>query len=141
MQITLSFVRMMYLYGVGSFMAAAAIAANWFIREMMGGGIAVVSVQPDMASYYMPMVFGGICAWLFILPINMLNWVHKGLIFGLVPALTYLSLRSGGFDKILEFLTPDRFLRHDTLLVVLVFCLVWGLGVSYFANKHGQGHG
>jgi len=138
MQITLSFQRMMYLYGLGSLMAAAAITVNWFIREMMGGGIAVVSVQPDMASYYMPMVWGGVWAIAFVLPLNMMSWVVKGLLIGIGPALTYLSLKSGGFDKIIEFLTPDRFLRHDTLLVVLVFCLVWGLGVSYFARKHGQ---
>ncbi len=138
MQITLSFQRMMSLYGLGSLMAAAAITVNWFIREMMGGGIAVVSVQPDMASYYMPMVWGGVWAIAFVLPLNMMSWVVKGLLIGIGPALTYLSLKSGGFDKIIEFLTPDRFLRHDTLLVVLVFCLVWGLGVSYFARKHGQ---
>ena len=138
MQITLSFLRMMYLYGLGSVMAAAAITVNWFIREMMGGGIAVVSVQPDMSSYYMPMVWGGIWAIAFVLPLNMLSWVVKGLLLGIGPAITYLSLKSGGFDKIAEFLTPDRFLRHDTLLVVLVFCVVWGLGVSFFARKHGQ---
>ena len=138
MQITLSFQRMMYLYGLGSLMAAAAITVNWFIREMMGGGIAVVSVQPDMASYYMPMVWGGVWAIAFVLPLNMMSWVVKGLLIGIGPALTYLSLKSGGFDKIIEFLTPARFLRHDTLLVVLVFCAVWGLGVSYFARKHGQ---
>ena len=125
----------MFLYGVGSLMAAIAIAVNWGLRELMGGGIAVVSVQPDMASYYMPMVWGGVWALAFVLPINILSWIPKGLILGVGPALTYLSLKGGGFDRILEFLTPDRFLRHDTLLVVLVFCLVWGLGVSYFARS------
>ena len=138
MQITLSFARFMYLYGLGSLMAAVAITVNWLVREMMGGGLAVVSVQPDLSSYYMPMVWGGVWAFVFMLPVSMLSWRGKGLLYGIGPALTYLSLRSGGFDKILEFLTPDRFLRHDTLLVVLVFSVVWGLGVSYFAHKHGQ---
>lgn len=138
MQITLSFQRMMFLYGVGSLMAAVAISVNWGVRELMGGGLAVVSVQPDMAAYYMPMVWGGIWALAFILPIHFLSWVPKGLILGIAPALTYLSLKSGGLDRILEFLTPDRFLRHDTLLVVLIFSVVWGVGVSHFAKSGAQ---
>lgn len=137
MQITLSFQRMMFLYGVGSLMAIVAVTANWLLREMMGGGIAVVSVQPDMASYYMPMVWGGIWGLAYVLPLNMLSWFVKGLIYGLGLAATYLSLRSGGFDQFVEFFTPDRILRHDTLLTVLVFCIIWGLGTSKLANRGG----
>jgi len=135
MHITLSFQRMMFLYGVGSLMAALAITVNWGARELMGGGLAVMSVQPDIAAYYMPMVWGGLWALAFILPINFVSWIPKGLILGVAPALTHLSLKSGGFDRVFEFLAPDRFLRHDTLLVVLIFCVVWGLGVSYFAKS------
>lgn len=128
--------KVFLLYGIGSAMGAAATAVNWLVREFLGGGLAIVSTQPGLNDYYMPMVWGGIWGVLFLLPINIVSWVGKGIVLGIVPGLTYLSLKAGGFDRLVDFISPDRFLRHDTLIVLLVYMFVWGLGTSYLANKY-----
>lgn len=128
--------RIFLLYGIGSAMGAVATAVNWLVREFLGGGLAVVAAQPGLDDYYMPMVWGGIWGLLFLLPINFVSWIGRGIVLGLVPGLTYLSLKAGGFDRLIDFISPDRFLRHDTLIVLLVYMFVWGLGTSYMASRH-----
>lgn len=135
MNIEFSFNRIALLYGIGSLMGAVTVTADWFVREMMGGGLALLSFQPGIDNYYMPMVWGGVWALLYIFPLNSLSWVWRGIIFGFAPALTHLSLKSGGVNQAIDFLSPDRFLRHDTLIVIIVYIIFWGLSTSYLSRK------
>lgn len=131
-----SLTRVFILYGIGSLMGAVANAANWLVREFLGGGLAIVSTQPGLSDYYMPMVWGGVWGLLFLLPIHFVSWIGRGIVLGVVPGLTYVSLKAGGFDRLIDFLSPDRFLRHDTLIVLLVYMFIWGLGTSYLASRY-----
>lgn len=128
--------RIFLLYGIGSAMGAVATVANWLLREFLGGGLAIVTTQPGLQDYYMPMVWGGICALLFVLPLNFVSWIGRGIVIGLVPGLVNLSLKAGGLDRLIDFLSPDRFLRHDTLIVLLIYMFIWGLGTSYMVNRY-----
>lgn len=128
--------RVFLLYGIGSAMGAATTAVNWLVREFIGGGLAIVTAKPGLDDYYMPMVWGGICGLLFLLPIHFVSWIGRGIVLGIVPGLAYLSLKAGGLDRLVDFISPDRLLRHDTLIVLLAYMFVWGLGSSYLANRY-----
>lgn len=122
-------------YGIGSLMGAAALFANWFLREFFGGGLALLAVKPDLDDYYMPMVWGGVWALAFLMPMQAFSWVGRGIVLGIGPGLTYLSLKAGGLDRLVDFISPDRFLRHDTLIVLLIYMFIWGIGTSYVLER------
>ena len=130
------FNRFAFLFGLGSLAAALTVLANWGIRETIGGGLALVTARPTLTTFYEPMVWGGIWGLLYLIPISNVKWFWKGMIFGLLPGLCTQWLRSGGLgEDIFKILAPDRLLRHDALLTMLAYVLVWGLVTAYCARQ------
>ena len=127
--------KIFVLYGIGSVMGAAATLVNWLVREFMGGGLSSLAGQPGLQAYYMPMVWGGVFGLLFLLPLNLVSWIGRGIILGIIPGLAQLALKSGGIHRIVDLMSPDVFMRHDTLVVMLVYMFVWGLGTSFLAGR------
>ena len=128
--------RIFIFYGIGSIMGAVATVSNWLVREFLAGGLSSLAASPTLGDYYMPMVWGGICGLLFLIPIHFVSWIGRGIGLGIVPGLIVLSLKAGGFDRLVDFVSPDRFLRHDTLIVLLVYMFIWGLGSSALAKRY-----
>lgn len=126
--------RLTYLYGIGTIGGALALTAQWILKEVAGGGLALLTTQPKIESFYMPMVWGGIWALLYLLPIK-IKPLWQALIFFWAPAFTFMALRGGNAGKVQEFFTPDRLLRQDMLLVLLVYFICWGLVTSTLANR------
>lgn len=130
----MQFERIAFLYGVGTVGGALAITAQWILKELAGGGLALTTTQPKLDAYYMPMVWGGLWALLYLIPMR-IKPIYKALIFFWAPALTYMALRSGGWSKVQELIMPDRLLRQDMLLVLIVYFVFWGLLTSKLATR------
>jgi uncharacterized membrane protein (GlpM family) len=129
--------RLLTLYGVGSLGGALTVLAYWALAEGVNG-LPFVSFKPGMEAFYAPMVWGGIWALLYILPLTINNTV-KGLIFSLFPAFTHLALTSGGFGRFLDGISVNIVVNHKSLVVVLVYAVFWGLVTSYIAPSNGGG--
>ena len=135
---SLTFPRVAIAYGIGSLGGAVTVFVDWAVREFAGGGLALLTFKPGLETFYQPTFWGGLWGLLFLLPVGM-SWMGRGLIFGIFPALTHLALESGGFHKVVELIAPERLLRHDMLLVLLVYMLAWGLLCSYLNRTQNGG--
>lgn len=133
---SIQFDRVAYLYGIGTLGGALALTSQWILKELAGGGLALVTTQPKLENFYMPMVWGGFWALLYLLPVRIAP-MWQAVVYFWAPALTFMALRSGGWTKVQELITPDRLLRQDALLVLVVYFVCWGLLTSKLANRGG----
>jgi hypothetical protein len=125
--------RLLTLYAVGSLAGALTVGAYWGLSKVAQGGLSFLAADITMQTFYAPMVWGGLWAFLYIIPLN-ISWFWKGIIFSLMPAFTALSLKSGGFDALDEFLTFHAVTRHDVLLVLVIYLVCWGLVTGWMTR-------
>ncbi|MBI1363098.1 MAG: hypothetical protein GC134_03860 [Proteobacteria bacterium] len=127
--------RMMILYGVGSLGGALTVLAYWALAQS-ANGLPFVSFKPELASFYEPMVWGGLWGFLYLLPFNVSPLI-KGVIFSIFPALTHLAMSSGGLEKLMDYASLNMVVNHKTLVVLLIYALFWGVVTSYMSPRQG----
>jgi len=123
-------------YSAGAFATLIALLAGWMashsgILAMTGTSF---SIQLSPAILYMSLVWGGICAFAYLLPgLSTLSWFQAGLLLALFPAaaeLLYLLPRSGFgyFGLSSGWATP---------VIISALCLIWGWTATLTASKAG----
>ena len=90
------------------------------------------SVQLSPTVFYTSLVWGGICAFAYLLPgLSSLSWFQAGFMLALFPAaaeLLYLLPRSGyGYFGISS--------GWGTPVIVIALCLIWGWIATLTASK------
>ncbi len=127
--------RLFILYGVGSLGGALTVVAYWLLAET-ANGLPFISFKPELATFYAPMVWGGIWAFLYVLPLHF-NALVKGVVFSVFPALTHLALSSGGLSKLVDFASVNMIINHKSLVVILIYALCWGVVTTNVASRNG----
>ena len=125
--------RVLILYALGSVGGALTVLAYWGLSQLAGGNLSFLSASLDIDDFYAPMVWGGVWAFLYLLPINV-KMVWKGLIFSLFPAMTHLSLKKGGLTDALSFIDLNILSRHDVLVTILIYLVFWGLFTAHMGK-------
>src|SRR5262245_37377935 len=127
------FLREMALcFSAGGIGALAKSGIVWLCANFAGSTLAshLASAQYPSA-FYTRIVWGGLAAWLFLLPLaRSSSWVVRGLLWGVIAALlqiVVLPLVSHGGIHL--SLVP--------LLSVFVLCCVWGVATALALRLFG----
>lgn len=134
MNISLS--RILYLYGVGSLGGFCAVLLQWLVRQLAGTNIAFMTSTLNLDALYGPMVWGGIWAQLYLVPLHT-NTMWKAALFFWGPAFTYLGLYGGGFTGVGRILAPDNFMRQEIFILLAIYFVAWGILTSILAKRAG----
>ena len=121
--------QMALCFSAGSVGALAKSGAVWGCAQFGAGMAAYLARAQYPSGLYARIVWGGIAAFLFLLPLSRNSWV-RGLIWGVVVALLQIvALPLLGHGSVHFELMP--------LLSVLVLGCVWGLASALALRLFG----
>lgn len=119
-------------FSAGSVGALAKSAAVWGVARFAAGtGLASHLANAQYpAGIYARIVWGGLAAFLFLLPLVRRSWIMRGLFWGLIVA---------GFQMIVLPLAAHSSLHFALLplLSVLVLSCIWGLATAFALRLFG----
>lgn len=125
--------QLLACYAAGSLGAVAALGAFWALAKFTSSWSFLI--QPSLADFYQPAVWGGLCGLLFLLPLRM-RWYYKGPLLALVPAIIQLFQAAGWFStEALAQVDANFFLEQRSLVTIGLYMLFWGLGGQYVLTK------
>jgi len=110
------------LNSVALFLAAAVGLSTFF-------GVSIMT-DWSLEWLYPRLVWGGVLAFLFVLPLYQTKWVVRGLVWSIVPTIPHLFIVFPGQADTLGGVENIE-VGVITLACVYVFNIIWGLTTSY----------
>ncbi len=125
--------RLSVVYAAGTVAALLNSLAVWFFGKMGIAALLGVKVAPALtiAWLYPRLVWGGLWALLFLIPLLKERWILRGLLWSLVPTLAQLfyffpfAAQKGMMGLALGTLTPA---------FVVCFNAIWGVIASWWIS-------
>lgn len=114
------------LYGAGSFLGAVSYLLIMVFQQFLGSAFGKIFFTMNYEEIMINSCYSGIIALVFMFTGHD---KFKNILIGLAPGIVYLTVvREGIFNKLTTF-DFSYFATYETPLVLVVFALVWGLGM------------
>ena len=123
------------LYAAGSLMGTISYLLIIAFQQLLGSSLGKLFFTLDYDQMITNACYSGLWGLIFMfLPYQL----YRNILIGLLPGLTFLAEYRGGFNTVLNTVNLNMFTNYETPLILICFCVVWGLGIPKILKQGGM---